>query len=481
MLPIKHKTANKIGQGEGVKKMAVKLHSRNTPGPRIMMKIFYGTFAALALALSGTTALCQGAVTIASIDVTPVAGDTARQSIALTISGTDAGSALIIEGSADMTNWEALGQATATSSQIRWEQQRTLTAAPFFYRVKASAAGDTLADGIYAEITTSLGVILAWLEYEKVPLIVANFIGLAEGVKFYSKNPVDFPANPDGKPYFDGLIFHRVIKDFMIQGGCPLGNGTGNPGYWLPDQFHPDLKHDGPGILSMANSGEHTNGSQFFITHAATPWLDFEDIRAGNHSVFGKVFEGMDVVEAIAGVAVSGPNKPKTDVVIESMRIIRVGEKAKAFEATEGSIDQMLRDIAERQMKEIQEVLKIESTDSGLIYEELKLGTGGFVKESDTVTFHFIAELVSEANEFGRVFADSVNPQPAPLKITVKELSIMLPGAAEGVKLMKKGGHAMLYIPPELAYGKLGFFDNRVPAHSVVLMEILLIDVTPGG
>ncbi len=461
--------------------MAVRPHSRNTSGPRIMVKAFSRTLAALTLGLSGAIALGQGEVTIASIDVAPVAGDASNQTIALTISDAEAGSSLVIEGSADLANWETLGQATAAESPTQWEQQRVLTATPFFYRVKVTDGGDTLVDGIYAKITTSLGVMTAQLEYEKVPLIVANFIGLAEGTKFYSKDPQAFPANPDGKPYFDELIFHRVIKDFMIQGGCPLGNGTGNPGYWLPDQFHPDLKHDGPGVLSMANSGEHTNGSQFFITHAATPWLDFDDIRAGNHSVFGKVVEGMDVVDAIAGVAVSGPNKPRTDVVIESVRIIRVGEMAKSFEATEASIDQMLRDIASRQMKEIQEVLNIEPTDSGLIYEELKPGTGELVKDSDTVTFHFIAELVSEANEFGRIFADSVNPQPAPLKITVEELAIMLPGAAEGMKLMKKGGHAMLYISPALAYGKLGFFAARVPAHSVVLMEILLTDVTPGG
>jgi peptidyl-prolyl cis-trans isomerase A (cyclophilin A) len=445
-----------------------------------MMKTFHRTLSALALGLFGATVLGQGTDAILSIDVTPVDGDATRQTIALTIGDAEAGSILLVQGSEDMTNWTTLGQAIATKSPIRWEQQRILTAAPYFYRVEVDGGGDTLADGIYAKITTSLGVMTAKLEYEKVPLIVANFIGLAEGTKFYSKDQQSFPANPEGKPYFDGLIFHRVIKDFMIQGGCPLGNGTGNPGYWLPEQFHPDLKHDGPGVLSMANSGEHTNGSQFFITHAATPWLDFTDIRAGNHSVFGKVVFGMDVVDAIAGVAVSGPNKPKTDVVIESVRILRVGGKADAFEATEASIDQMLRDIAVSQMKEIQEALKIEPTDSGLIYEELKPGTGEFVKDSDTVTFHFVAELVSEANEFGRVFADSVNPKPAPLKITVKEMAEMLPGVGEGLKLMKKGGHAMLYIPPELAYGKLGFFAVKVPAHSVVLMEILLTDVTPG-
>ena len=141
----------------------------------------------------------------------------------------------------------------------------------------------------------------------------------------------------------------------------------------------------------------------------------------------------------------------------------------------------MLRDIAARQMEEIKELLKIEPTESGLIYEELKPGNGVLVKDSDTVTFHFIAELISEANEFGRIFADSVNPAPAPLVISMENLAKSLPGVAEGLKRMKKGGHAVLYIPPELAYGKLGWFANRVPAHSVVLMEILLADVTPGG
>ena len=447
-----------------------------------MMKTFYRTLAALALGLFGATALGQGTDAILSIDVTPVDGDATRQTIALTIGDAEAGSILLVQGSDDMTNWTTLGQAIATKSPVRWEQQRILTAAPYFYRVEVDGGSDTLADGIYAKITTSLGVMTAKLEYEKVPLIVANFIGLAEGTKFYSKDQQSFPANAEGKPYFDGLIFHRIIKDFMIQGGCPLGNGTGNPGYWLPDQFHPDLKHDDPGVLSMANSGEHTNGSQFFITHAATPWLDFDnENRLGSHSVFGKVILGLDIVDKIAGVDVSGSSKPKADVVIEGVRIIRVGEKAEEFEATEASIDQMLRDIAASQMKEIQEALNIEPTHSGLIYEELKPGTGEFVKDSDTVTFHFVAELVSEANEFGRVFADSVNPRPAPLKITVKEMAIMLPGVGEGLKLMKKGGHAVLYIPPELAYGKLGFFAVRVPAHSVVLMEVLLSDVTPGG
>jgi len=446
-----------------------------------MMNIFYRTLAVLALGLSIATALGQGTDTILSIDVKPIDGDTTRQTIALTIRDAEAGSKLFIQGSHDLKQWEALGQVVAGKIPFHWETHRPAAESSFFIRLKVKPPSDVMEDGIYAKITTSLGEMTARLEYEKVPLIVANFIALTEGKKFYSKDPQISPADPEGKPYFDGLIFHRVIKDFMIQGGCPQGNGTGNPGYFLPDQFHPDLKHDGPGVLSMANSGEHTNGSQFFITHTATPWLDYTDIRAGNHSVFGRLIHGLDIVDKIAGVDVSGPSKPTTNIIIESIRILRVGEEAEAFEATEASIDQMLRDIAARQMEEIQELLKIEPTKSGLIYEELKPGSGELVKETDTVSFHFIAELVSEANEFGRIFADSVNPAPAPLVISMKDLAKSLPGVAEGLKRMKKGGHAMLYIPPEMAYGKLGWFTNRVPAHSVVLMEILLIDVTPSG
>ena len=128
-----------------------------------------------------------------------------------------------------------------------------------------------------ATFNTSKGDIRIQLFEELVPNTVANFVKLIE----------------DG--FYNGLKFHRVIPDFMIQGGCPLGNGTGGPGYQFADEFHPELKHDGPGVLSMANSGPNTNGSQFFITHVETPWLD------GKHSVFGKVLDGQDVVDAVEG------------------------------------------------------------------------------------------------------------------------------------------------------------------------------------
>jgi cyclophilin family peptidyl-prolyl cis-trans isomerase len=174
-----------------------------------------------------------------------------------------------------------------------------------------------LPDGLYAEMETSKGTILLQLEFEKAPLTVANFVGLAEGTKNYSKTPGEAPK-PQGKPFYDGLTFHRVIPNFMIQGGDPNGNGSGGPGYKFRNEIVPSLKHDRAGILSMANAGPDTNGSQFFITHKDTPWLD------GGYNVFGHVVEGQDVV-----------NKIVIGDKIKSVKILRIGEKAKAFKGDE--------------------------------------------------------------------------------------------------------------------------------------------------
>jgi cyclophilin family peptidyl-prolyl cis-trans isomerase len=194
------------------------------------------------------------------------------------------------------------------------------------FSISAAEAEKKLADGVYAEFDTSKGKILVQLEFEKTPLTVANFVGLAEGTKHYDKDGQSPKAQ--GKPYYDGVTFHRVIANFMIQGGCPQGTGRGGPGYKFRDEFDPSLKHDRPGILSMANAGPTTNGSQFFITHVPTPHLN------GKHSVFGHVVEGQDVVNKIA-----------IGDTIKTIKILRIGEKAKAFKGDQAEFEKLSKKV----------------------------------------------------------------------------------------------------------------------------------------
>ena len=175
-------------------------------------------------------------------------------------------------------------------------------------------------NGIYAKFNTTKGAILVKLTHDLTPGTVGNFVALAEG-------NLENKARPQGKPYYDGLKFHRVIPDFMIQGGCPQGIGTGGPGYSFDDEFHPSLKHDKPGVLSMANSGPNTNGSQFFITQVATPWLD------GKHTIFGEVVDGQNVIDAIVAEPRGAQDKPKTDIVLQKVSIFSKGDEFKKYDA----------------------------------------------------------------------------------------------------------------------------------------------------
>ncbi len=172
-----------------------------------------------------------------------------------------------------------------------------------------------MTSGLYARFATSAGTFVVRLFEKDTPKTVANFVGLAEGTKAW-KDPVTGESR--STPFYNGLIFHRVIADFMIQGGCPNGNGMGGPGYKFEDEFVPTLKHSKAGILSMANAGPNTNGSQFFITLVPTPWLD------NRHSVFGEVVEGMDVVTAIGTTKTGRQDRPVTDITIDALTIERV-------------------------------------------------------------------------------------------------------------------------------------------------------------
>jgi cyclophilin family peptidyl-prolyl cis-trans isomerase len=177
-----------------------------------------------------------------------------------------------------------------------------------------------LKDGIYVKIESSMGEILLKLHHKRAPLTVANFVGLAEG-------SIPNTFRKPGEPYFDGMKFHRVIPNFMVQGGDPNGVGSGGPGYKFKNEIHPDLKHDKPGVMSMANAGPNTNGSQFFITHKATPWLD------GSYNIFGQLVYGQDVVTSMAAVPKIGRETPKTPIIMNKVSILRIGDEAEKFDA----------------------------------------------------------------------------------------------------------------------------------------------------
>lgn len=306
-------------------------------------------------------------------------------------------------------------------------------------------------NGIYAKFTTPKGAILVNLEYEKTPGTVGNFVALAEG-------NLENSIKEQGTPYYDGLKFHRVIPDFMVQGGCPLGTGTGGPGYQFDDEIHPDLKHDTPGKLSMANSGPATNGSQFFITHIETSWLD------GKHTVFGNVVEGQDVVDQVA---------QGDDMSIE---IIRVGTDAEAYNAVEafrtfeGSREKREEEEKKKQQETLDAVAKgYAETPSGLRYEILQKGEGKRATKGANVSVHYKGQLLD-----GTVFDSSYKrKQPIDFPVGVGQV---IAGWDEGIQLLKVGDKARFVIPSNLAYGESGA-GGVIPPNATLIFDVELMDV----
>ncbi len=339
---------------------------------------------------------------------------------------------------------------------------------PFFGLFQPDAVKN---DGLYAVFHTTHGKIYCELYFEKTPVTVANFVGLAEG-------SIEFADPQTGrkskKKFYDGLTFHRIIKGFVIQGGCPLGNGTGGPGYKFPDEFDSSLQHSGAGFLSMANSGPNTNGSQFFITLGATPHLN------NKHSIFGKVISGHDVMEKIAEVKTDNTyNKPYKDVYINKVEIIRKGKKAVDFDALKEfeKKDQLIAKQNELNKKRLNDLLiglgvsssQLTKTQSGLEYFIMKSGKGKTPNKGDVVSAHYSGYLVD-----GTVF-DSSYSRNVPIEFPAG-VNRVIAGWDETLLTMKEGEKRLVVIPYYLAYGVDGR-PPHIPAMATLVFEVELLKV----
>lgn len=354
-------------------------------------------------------------------------------------------------------------------------------------------------EGIFATIATNKGNITIQLYYQKTPVTVANFISLAEGKNTYVTN-----EKRKGKPFYDGLKFHRVIKDFMIQGGDPEGNGSGGPGYAFKDEFT-DSKFDKAGILAMANSGPATNGSQFFITHKDTPWL------TGKHTIFGQVTQGMEVVNSIV-----------QDDVITKVTISRKGEAAKKFDAVkvfstyfankaedqkkQAAIDaenKKKQDAIEAEAKRVYletyspvikaklayitaEKAKATTTPSGLASSIIKPGSGVKPIDGSTFYFHyagyfedgtlFDSSYEAVSKEYGKFDANRAAQngyKPFPFEAGKKQG--MIAGFIEALSTMSYGEKKIIFIPSNLAYGERGA-GGVIPPNANLIFELEMFE-----
>jgi peptidyl-prolyl cis-trans isomerase A (cyclophilin A) len=318
---------------------------------------------------------------------------------------------------------------------------------------QARAAG--LPDGLYARLTTSKGEVMIQLEYQKAPLTVSSFVVLAEGKLDASK----------GKKYFDGLSFHRVVADFVVQTGDPKGDGSGGPGYEFPNEIVQDLKYDAEGVVGMANAGPNTNGSQFFITLRAVPDLN------GGYTVFGKVVQGMDVVKKIA----QGDKLLKVEV-------LRNGSAASAFKADQAAFNSRLAPLVasikkaadDKRAADIEAIKQrwpdLVADGDGIYQKTLKAGSGSSPVAGQTVSVAYKGMLVS-----GQVFdQSSFHGGPVDFQVGVGKI---IPGWDKVVMQMKKGEKRMIVIPPELAYGSRGTPGGPIAPDSFLAFEVELVNL----
>ncbi len=352
-----------------------------------------------------------------------------------------------------------------------------------------------LNDGLYAEINTNKGSMLIKLTFEKTPVTVANFVALAEG------NHPKVDSIFKGKKFYNGIIFHRVIDKFMIQSGDPEGNGRGGPGYRFLDEIDVTLKHDIPGVLSMANSGPGTNGSQFFITEVPTPHLD------GKHTVFGNMVKGMGVLDTISNVKTAMGDRPITDVVIQEINIIRIGSKAEEFDAvtTWNEMEPKLFITQEEKKKatlaKMESLARIEKEknnnfrakakklNSGIEIFQIIKGNGAKPIEGDEIFFYYEGYLAMNGVLFGTnrkeimitydtySAVDESKGWYEPSKITYSDEMKLIEGFKEALMTMNLGDKLYVYIPSEMGYGDRAM-GNRIPANSNLEFIIELVDIS---
>ena len=354
----------------------------------------------------------------------------------------------------------------------------------FFSCNSQKKAYKDLGDGLFADIETTKGHIVVKLNYKEVPTTVANFVTLAEGKNNFVK--VEYK----GKPFYNGTIFHRVIDGFMIQGGDPTGTGMGDPGYRFEDEFVPSLRHSKKGILSMANSGPNTNGSQFFITQVPTPHLD------GRHTVFGETVKGEEVIDAIAKAPRNGQDRPNEDIKIKNITIVANGKDAQKFDAVK-VFDNYFKSVAEREKEKEERVkrasakfleeIKVQEPQAKVLPSGVKIftinnGEGKQPKQTEFAMVNYagylrngalfdsnIKEVEESYGKYQTMREQQNGYQPIPFPYTPS--AQLIPGFKEALLTMKVGDKIRVFIPATLGYGEAGAGDV-IPPNSDLIFDI---------